>query len=95
MPDPKTQRIIGWIAFGGVLAACASCGLIWQNQVQAAIIAAVIADIVLIPTFMYLLRTRRRTKKIVRRQEETQQEQLDALADVGALIEKKGIDEAK
>ena len=85
MPDPKTQRIIGWVAFGGVFIACAACGLVWQNQVQAALIAVIIADIVLIPTFVYLLRTRRRTKKIVRRQEETQQEQLDALAGVGDL----------
>ena len=89
MPDPKTQRIIGWVAFAGVLASCAACGLIWQNQVQAAIIAAVVADIILLPTFMYLIRTRRRTKKIVRKQEETQQEQLDALAGVGDTLEVK------
>ena len=85
MPDPKTQRIIGWVAFAGVLTACAGCGLVWQNQVQAALIAMIIADIVLIPTFIILLRTRRRTKKIVRQQEEAQQEQLDALAGVGDL----------
>ncbi len=87
MPDSKTQRIIGWAAFAGVLVACSACGLIWQNQVQAAVIAIIVADIVLLPTFMILLRTRRRTKKIVRQQEEVQQEQLDALAGVGDLAQ--------
>ena len=85
MPDPKSQRIVGWVAFAGVLTACAACGLIWQNQVQAAIVALILADIVLLPTFLYLIRTRRRTKKIVRQQEDVQQEQLDALAGVGDL----------
>jgi ABC-type bacteriocin/lantibiotic exporter with double-glycine peptidase domain len=89
MPDPKTQRIVGWVAFAGVLAACAACGLIWQNQVQAAIIAVILADIILLPTFLYLIRTRRQTKKIVHKQEEAQQEQLDALAGVGDVVTKQ------
>ncbi len=74
---------MGWAAFAGVFAACGACALIWQNQVQAAVIAIVLADIILLPTFMILLRTRRRTKKVVRQKEEVQQEQLDALASVG------------
>src|SRR5215203_4356243 len=85
MIDPKTQRIIGWAAFAGVFAACDACGLVWQNQVQAALIAVIIADIILLPTFVILLRTRRRTKKIVRNLEDQQQDQLDALAQVGEI----------
>jgi ABC-type bacteriocin/lantibiotic exporter with double-glycine peptidase domain len=85
MIDPKTQRIIGWAAFAGVLTACGAIGLISQNQWQAALIAVIIADIILLPTFMILLRTRRRTKKIVRTLEDQQQEQLDALAQVGEI----------
>jgi hypothetical protein len=82
MPDPKTQRLIGWLAFAGVLATCSGCGLLWQNQVAAAIIAFVAADLIIVPTFFYLLTTRRRLKKVVRRKEEAQ---LDALAGVGDL----------
>jgi hypothetical protein len=85
MIDPKTQTKIGWAAFAGVLTACGACGLIWQGQVQAALIAVIIADIILLPTFMILLRTRRRTKKNVRNLEDQQQEQLDALAQVGEI----------
>jgi ABC-type bacteriocin/lantibiotic exporter with double-glycine peptidase domain len=85
MPDAKTQRLIGWLAFAGVLATCFGCGLLWQNQVVAAVIAFVIADLIIVPTFVYLLTTRRRLKKVVRRREEAQ---LDALAGVNDLIAK-------
>jgi len=93
MPDPKTQRLIGWLAFAGVLATCFGCGLFWQNQVVAAVIAFVIADLIIIPTFLYLLTTRRRLKKVVKRTEEAQ---LDALAGVGEVMaESKGNEGAK
>jgi len=82
MPDARTQRLIGWLAFAGVLATCFGCGLFWQNQVVAAVIAFIIADLIIVPTFVYLLTTRRRLKKVVRRKEEAQ---LDALAGVGDL----------
>ena len=85
MMEPRIQKIIGWAAFVGVFTACAAVGLISQNQVQLAIIAVVVADIILLPTFMILLRTRRKTKKIVRQIEDQQQEQLDALAGVGDI----------
>lgn len=73
--------------------ACSACGLIWQNQVQAAIIAIIIADIVLLPTFVILLRTRRRAKKIARQVEDEQQEQLDALAGLGEVAPPKPADD--
>ena len=93
MPNAKTQRLIGWFAFAGVLATCFGCGLLWQNQVVASIIAFVIADLIIVPTFFYLLTTRRRLKKVVRRREEAQ---LDALAGVGDIVpENKGNEEAK
>ncbi|MEO5951528.1 MAG: hypothetical protein ABIQ44_03580 [Chloroflexia bacterium] len=92
MMEPKVQRIIGWAAFVGVFTACAAVGLIWQNQVQLAIIAVVVADIILLPTFMILLRTRRKTKKIVRKIEDQQQEQLDALAEVGEIVQPQQAD---
>jgi ABC-type bacteriocin/lantibiotic exporter with double-glycine peptidase domain len=87
MPNTNTQRLIGWLIFAGVLATFLGCGLLWQNQVTAAVIAMVIADLVILPTFVFLLATRRRLKKVVRHREE---EQLDALAGVGDMIEHPG-----
>jgi hypothetical protein len=78
----------------GVLVACSACGLIWQNQVNAGLIAFVLADLILIPAFVLLLRTRRKTKQIARQVEDAQQEQLDALGDVGKLSKQEGHDES-
>lgn len=83
MPNPRTQTILGWLSVAGVLLACSACGLLWQNQLNAGLIAFVLADIILIPAFVLLLRTRRKTKQVVRRIEDMQQEQLDALAGLG------------
>jgi ABC-type bacteriocin/lantibiotic exporter with double-glycine peptidase domain len=92
MPNPNTQRLIGWLIFAGVLATFLGCGLLWQNQATAAVIAMVIAEIIVVPTFVYLLATRRRLKKVVRRREE---EQLDALVSIGNLsTENEGKEEA-
>ena len=85
MPNPRTQTILGWLSVIGVLLACSACGLLWQNQLNAGLIAFVLADLILIPAFVLLLRTRRKTKQVVRRIEEAQQEQLDALAGVGDM----------
>jgi hypothetical protein len=82
MPNANTQRLIGWLILAGVLATLLGCGLIWQNQMTAAVIAIVIADLIILPTFFYLIATRRRLKKVVRSREE---EQLDALAGVGDI----------
>lgn len=91
MPNRNTQRIIGWLAFAGVLVSCFGCGLLWQNQVTAAIIAFVAADIILIPLIGFLGMTRKRLKRVVRQQEVQQEivkdEQLDALAGVGEEIQ--------
>jgi hypothetical protein len=87
MPNANTQRLIGWLIFAGVLATLLGCGLLWQNQWTAAVIAMVIADLIILPTFFYLIATRRRLKKVVRRRED---EQLDALAGVGDLMEGSG-----
>lgn len=92
MMEPRVQRIIGWAAFVGLFSACAAIGLISQNQVQLAIIFIVVADIILLPTFMILLRTRRKTKKIVRQREDAEQEQLDALAGVGDIVQPEQAD---
>jgi ABC-type transport system involved in cytochrome bd biosynthesis fused ATPase/permease subunit len=85
LPNPRTQTILGWLSVAGVLLACSACGLLWQNQLNAGLIAFVLADLILIPAFVLLLRTRRRTKQVVRQLEEVQQEQLDALAGLGDM----------
>ena len=87
MPDSKTQRYIGWIAFFGVFASCFGCGLYANNQVRAAIAFLILAWIVLVPVFVYLLRTRRQLKKVSRVQQAQREQELDALASLGKTLE--------
>jgi ABC-type bacteriocin/lantibiotic exporter with double-glycine peptidase domain len=89
VPDAKAQRNIALLAMGGVLASCFGCGLLWQNQIMAAVVVLILAELVLVPVFVILLRTRRRLKKVVAQQDREKQEQLDALAGVGTLTETK------
>ncbi len=87
MPDSKTQRYLGWIAFFGVFASCFGCGLYANNQIQAAVAFLVLAWIVLVPVFVYLLRTRRQLKKVSRIQQIQRDQELDALASLGKTLE--------
>jgi uncharacterized membrane protein YfcA len=89
LPTPKIQSVLGWLAVVGILVACSACGLIWQNQLNAGLIAFVLADLILILAFVLLLRTRRKTKRVVRQLEDVQQDQLDALAGVGEPDERR------
>ena len=90
MPDAKTQRYIGWIAFIGVLTSCFACSLLWQNQLTAGIVFLIAAEVILAPVFVFLLRARRKTKKIVAQTEVEHAAELDALASVGGTIEAAG-----
>ncbi len=94
MPDARTQRYIGWIAFIGVLATCFACSLLWQNQITAGIVFLIAAELILAPVFVYLLRTRRKTKKIAALTESERAAELEALASVGSVIE-SGREEGK
>ena len=87
MPDPRTQRYLGWIAFFGVFASCFGCSLYANNQVRAALAFLVLAWIILVPVFVYLLRTRRQLKKVSRVQDARKQQELDALASLGRTLE--------
>jgi hypothetical protein len=87
LPDAKTQRYIGWIAFIGVLTSCFACSLLWQNQLTAGIVFLIAAELILAPVFVFLLRTRRKTKKVVAQTEAEREAELDALAGVGGAIE--------
>lgn len=89
MPDPRTQRYLGWIAFFGVFASCFGCSLYANNQVRAAVAFLVLAWIILVPVFAYLLRTRRHLKKVSRVQDVRKQQELDALASLGKVLEPK------
>lgn len=86
MPNPRTQRYVGWIATLGVLTSCMGCGLLIRNEVNASIAFLILAQLILLPTFVYLLRTRRRLKRVARTRDEQKQEELDALAGVGSLL---------
>ena len=87
MPDPRTQRYLGWIAFFGVFASCFGCSLYANNQIQAGLAFLVLAWIVLVPVFVYLLRTRRQLKKVSRVQQAQREQELDALASLGKTLE--------
>ena len=89
MPDPKLQRNLSLAATVGVLATCFGCTLLWQNQILAAIIALVVAELILLPLFVYLLSTRRKLKKMAAHRDVEKQEQLDALAGVGDIMATK------
>ena len=87
MPDPRTQRYLGWIVFFGVFASCFGCSLYANNQVRAAVAFLVLAWIILVPVFVYLLRTRRQLKKVLRVQDSRKKQELDALASLGKTLE--------
>ena len=87
MPDPKTQRYLGWIAFFGLFASCFGCGLYTQNQISAGTAFLVLAWVILVPVFVYLIGTRRRLKKATRAREAQRTQELDALASLGKSLE--------
>jgi hypothetical protein len=87
VPDAKTQRYIGWIAIIGVLTSCFACSLLWQNQLTAGIVFLIAAEAILAPVFVFLLRARRKTKKIVAQTDAERAAELDALASVGGALE--------
>ena len=87
MPDPRTQRYLGWIAFFGVFASCFGCSLYANNQVRAALVFLVLAWIILVPMFVYLLRTRRQLKRVAHERDTQRQKELDALAGAAHLLE--------
>lgn|GEM_PF-3873392 len=86
MPDPKTQRYVGWIAFIGVLTSCFGCSLFATNQVTPGAVFLLAAQAILLPLFVYLLRTRRQLKRVVRQRDAGRQQQLDALANIQNVL---------
>jgi cytochrome c biogenesis protein CcdA len=86
MPNAKTQRLLFFFGFVGVLTSCFGCGLAFNNQIGAAQVALIVAWLILVPLFGYLISTRRRLKKVVRRKEALQQEELSALGTLGQEI---------
>lgn len=86
MPDPNTQRYIGLVATVGVLTSCFGCALMARNEVSASLAFLILAQLILLPTFVYLLRTRRSLKRVARTREARRKEELDALAGVGGLL---------
>ncbi|HEX8229709.1 MAG TPA: hypothetical protein VF826_10405 [Chloroflexia bacterium] len=86
MPNAKTQRLLFIFGFAGVLTSCFGCGLAFNNQIGAAQVALIVAWLILVPLFGYLISTRRRLKKVVRRKEVRQQEELSALSTLGQEI---------
>ena len=86
MPNAKTQRLLFFFGFVGVITSCFGCGLAFNNQIGAAQVALIVAWLILVPLFGYLISTRRRLKKVVRRKEALRQEELSALGTLGQEI---------
>ncbi len=86
MPTAKTQRLLFFIGFVGVMMSCFGCGLAFNNQIAASQVALIVAWLILVPLFGYLISTRRRLKKVVRHREVRQQEELSALGTLGHEI---------
>ncbi len=87
MPNAKAQRYLFLFGFAGVMMSCFGCGLAANNKLAAAQIALVLAWLILVPLFGYLLRTRRHLKKVVRKQTVRQEEELEALGSLSALTQ--------
>jgi hypothetical protein len=90
VPGEKTQRYLFWIGFVGVFSACFGCGLAARNEITAANAFLILAWLILVPLFGYLIRTRRYTKRIVRQREQQRQAELEALAHVDELLKDTG-----
>lgn len=90
MPTAKTQRILFLVGTSGVLFSCLGCGLLANNKWLAGQIALVLAWLLLVPLFGYLISTRRRLKKVAKRREVRQQEELSALASLGSSVNAPG-----
>jgi hypothetical protein len=86
LPNPTTQRYVGMIAITGVLLSCFGCGLAANNQTNAATAFLVLAWLILVPLFGYLISVRRRSKRVVRMQNEQRNQELDALANIGSVM---------
>lgn len=68
---------------------CFGCGLLANNQFGAGQVALIVAWLILVPLFGYLISTRRRLKKVVRRQEVRQEEELAALGSLSQEVEEE------
>ena len=97
MLSPKTQRYLGWIATIGTLTACFGCGLLSNNQVNAANAFLILAWLILVPLFVYLIVVRRQGKAELRRvtqqREDQRQRELAALGSVQAAMRERAIDD--
>lgn len=93
MPNAKTQRLLFIFGFAGVLTSCFGCGLAFNNKIGAAQVALIVAWLILVPLFGYLISTRRRLKKVARRKEARQEEELAALSSLSKEIEEQGRDQ--
>lgn len=93
MPNPKTQRYLFIFGFAGVMTSCFGCGLAANNKIAAAQLALILAWLILVPLFGYLLRTRRQLKKVVRKQTVLQEEELGALGSLSTLAPQQEADD--
>lgn len=87
MPNPKLQRYLFWIGLTGVMMSFLGCGLAANNKIAAAQIALLVAWLILVPLFGYLLRTRRQLKKKVYKKAVREEQELEALGSLSTLTQ--------
>lgn len=94
MLNPKTQRYLGWIGVVGTLVSCFGCTLAFRNEMNAARAFLILAWLILVPLFLYLIVLRSRAsaeyKRRLRRQEAQAQRELEALATVEGVLQAGG-----
>ncbi len=90
LPTNKTRRLLGVLGAVGIITFCSGCGFFINNQISLARTLLIVANVVLIPLFMYLVIMRSRAsaqyKRRMKKQEAQAQKELAALSAVDTLL---------
>ena len=95
MPSAKTQRYLMWLGIIGTFTSCFGCSLAFNNQLNAARAFLILAWLILVPLFGYLIMMRSRAsaqyKRRLARREAEAARQASGQAEVDSLLEANGI----
>jgi hypothetical protein len=86
LPSSKAQRYLAYVAVIGTLTACFGCGLAYNNQMSASRAFLIVSWLILVPLFIYLLSTYRRTKRVSQKRTAREAEELAALAGISGRL---------
>jgi hypothetical protein len=95
--NPKSRTYLGWLGVVGTFVSCFGCGLAFNNQMSAARAFLILAWLILVPLFFYLVVMRSRAsaeyKRRLRKREAQVQRELEALATVEGILQAGGVRE--